>query len=807
MRTRGKRPKVFETKYFGLVIGFLAFLLFVAIGQGTVIISNLELKVLDFNFRLKNVVRQQRVQEGVTVEQRNPNISPDLLIIGIDDKSLERYGKWPFPRYREAYLVNAFARIKEQQMRERALFLDIFFIEPDRIAEDDALLVESIEDSSRVYVETVLTRQEGNASSETEYLQRQAILYEKHGTITNIEGDWTQIHSYRGLLPPLKPYARVSGGYGHANFEDDADEVFRRAALIARSSVLIGEIPLDELTVDTPLDRERFERLAWIDRDGIYHDVAYPVTLQVLDALRREMEKKAPLKAEDTDGDREPDTYYHVVRHYRDTFLPAITLSLALEYFHRDLSDIEVVLGRHIRIPSPEVYNPERDVWEPYRLIRSYPEYDEEGNLVREGEYEQLEEITIPINERGEMLINFMGVASSATPEGHQTFPVRSFSGYAGRAPAADPARWPPSLRVENKILMVGPFAKGIAEDEKPTPYGLMFGVEIHTNALNTIIMKKFLRYVPTWADLLVLLGMTLLAAFTVSRLSTIWSLVVSFLLMIVYFFAVSLVFELYNTILTLSAPILSVSFAMIFVTAYRVMTEERDKQRIREMFGKYVSPDVVEDMLENPPELGGVDKELTVFFSDIRGFTTLSEGMTPQELVNHLNEYLTAMTDIILDYQGTLDKYVGDEIMCFWGAPLPQEEHAFLACQCALRQMQVLGELNAQWSPERQINIGIGLNSGIMTVGNMGSLGRMNYTLTGDDVNLGARLEGTNKQYFTNIIMSESTYGLVSDRVVARELDNIRVKGKNRPVLIYELVDVPEGFDPPAQLKKSAKR
>ena len=215
-------------------------------------------------------------------------------------------------------------------------------------------------------------------------------------------------------------------------------------------------------------------------------------------------------------------------------------------------------------------------------------------------------------------------------------------------------------------------------------------------------------------------------------------------------------------------------------------------------MFGKYVSPAVVDQILENPPELGGVDKNLTVFFSDIRGFTTLSESMTPQELVNHLNLYLTAMTDIILEFNGTLDKYVGDEIMCFWGAPLPQENHAILACKCALKQMDALHRLNEGWPREKRINIGIGLNSGIMTVGNMGSLGRMNYTLMGDNVNLGARLEGTNKQYGTHVIISEFTYALVRDQVVVRELDNIRVKGKNKPVLIYELLDVKGGYDTP---------
>jgi len=210
----------------------------------------------------------------------------------------------------------------------------------------------------------------------------------------------------------------------------------------------------------------------------------------------------------------------------------------------------------------------------------------------------------------------------------------------------------------------------------------------------------------------------------------------------------------------------------------------------MKETFGKYVSPKVVDQLVDNPPELGGVDKQLSVMFSDIRGFTTLSENMTPQELVNHLNIYFTAMTDLILETGGTLDKYVGDAIMSFWGAPLPQEDHAIRACGCALRQIRKLREFNETWPPQKRINIGIGINSGIMTVGNMGSPVRMNYTLMGDNVNLGSRLEGTNKQYGTNIIISENTYDLVKEKFLCRELDNIRVKGKNKPVVIYELVD-----------------
>jgi adenylate cyclase len=804
-----KSSRFFETRYFGLLIGLVVFFLLLLISSQTVLISNLELNVLDFNFRLKNITRRTRVQEGVTLEQRNPKISPDILIIGIDDRSLDVFGRWPFPRYTEANLLNTFTKIQNQEERERVIFLDITFIEPS-VPEYDALLVRSIAENGRTILEPFLTRVPNPSGTEEEYFERQEILYRRYGKLTNIRGDWTQVESLYGILPPLKPYARAAHGYGHPNFVEDADQVYRKQPMLVKSSVLLEEIPLENLTPASLTEEERanFTRLVWIDREEVFHEVPYPLTGQEIENLRSTMEKRAPQRAEDTDNDNQPDRYYYVVRKYRDNFLPAITLVLALEYFNKDLSDVEVVLGKYVRIPSPQQFNMETQSWEPYQLLVRPAVVDGEGNMIRPAVTRQMDEIKIPINERGQMLVNFMGIGSSASPQGHQTFPVRSFAGYAARVPNADPQRWPRTMAVGNKILMVGAFAKGVAEDEKTTPFGLMFGVEIHANALNTILMDNFLHYVPEWANALILLVMALLTAFMASRLPTIWSLLLSVALVIVYFFAVMLVFDLYNRIVTLSAPILGVLLSFLAVIVYRIMTEEKDKRRIRDMFGTYVSPRVVDQIIDNPPELGGQDKDLTVLFSDIRGFTTLSESMSPQALVNHLNEYLTAMTGIILEYEGTLDKYVGDEIMCFWGAPLPQEDHAMLACQCALRQMEVLKELNEKWPPERRIDIGIGINSGIMTVGNMGSLQRMDYTLTGDNVNLGARLEGTNKSYYTNIIVSEYTFGLVQDRVIVRELDNIRVKGKNKPVLIYELVDVIDGLTPPAhaEAKKSGR-
>ncbi len=789
--------KFLETRYFGLIIGVFLFCLLISQNIGTNLITQIDQKMLDFNFRLKNTVTATNVQEGVSFVQPNPKISPDILIIGIDDKALARFGRWPFPRRRHADLVNAFSRIKNQADRERALFLDVFFIEPSETAEDDALLVSSIKNNGRVFLETVLTLDENPPGTAKEFFGRQQALYDNAGKITNITGDWLKVSTFLGTDSPLKPYAIATHGYGHANFLADQDQVYRRQPLVAKLSELEEEIPLDQLTVDQRLDRTNFERLAWIDKSNISHDIPYPLTAGALENLKRQMQMSAPQKVEESADGKTRKSFY-VVREYRDTFMPSITLALALEYMHKTTSDVEVVLGKYIRIPNPQMFNLDTQQWEPFKLTVRPAQYDKDGNLVKDGVFKTLPELRIPIDETGAMAINFMGPRSSANPEEHQTFPIRSYAGYAGTITSPDPAKWPATKKVGNMILMVGPFAQGMAEDEKPTPFGLMYGVEIHANALNTILMSNFLQFAEPWLQTLILFVIILLTALMVSRLSTIWSLVITVSLILVYFFVYLIVFEQYQTVLNFFGPALGIFLCFLAVIAYRTVFEERDKRRIRDMFGKYVSPAVVDEILQAPPELGGVDKELTVLFSDIRGFTSMSERMSSQELVNHLNLYLTAMTDLILEYKGTLDKYVGDEIMCFWGAPAPQEDHALLACKCALRQMEVLKRMNDAWPRERRIDIGIGINTGIMTVGNMGSIGRMNYTLMGDQCNLGARLEGTNKQYATSIIVSEYTYAQVKDKVVARELDVIKVKGKDRPVVIYELLDAIDGLEPP---------
>jgi len=229
-------------------------------------------------------------------------------------------------------------------------------------------------------------------------------------------------------------------------------------------------------------------------------------------------------------------------------------------------------------------------------------------------------------------------------------------------------------------------------------------------------------------------------------------------------------------------------------ITSFRVIHEEREKRKIRKTFSQYLSPGVIALIEKDPQKYirpGGEVRDLTVMFSDIRDFTTLSEGLTPDELVTLLNQYLGAMTDILFRNLGTLDKYIGDAIMAFWGSPYPQRDHAYGACCCALEMIAALEELNRKWAEQerRPIAIGIGLNTGPVNVGNMGSDKRLAWTVMGDNVNLASRLEGMTKQYRARVIISESTYDQVAHQFVAREVDRIRVKGKKQPVVIYELL------------------
>ncbi|OFW09576.1 MAG: hypothetical protein A3G20_00410 [Acidobacteria bacterium RIFCSPLOWO2_12_FULL_59_11] len=381
----------------------------------------------------------------------------------------------------------------------------------------------------------------------------------------------------------------------------------------------------------------------------------------------------------------------------------------------------------------------------------------------------------------GNVFINFAGPT--------QTYPYYSFADVAGGVT--------PKGTFQDKIVLVGASAIAVG-DIRPSPFSKQGypGVELHANVIDNLLHDNFLKrgFSEERTDLVVLLfvGFVMGILFVLQR-----PLVSSLLYAVALLGLLSFVFYQFSAHgrwLSLVLPATTLSLNYLGVTSYRVLFEEKEKRKVRGAFSQYVAPGFINQILKDPGrlKLGGEQVDLTVMFSDIRGFTSISEKLTPPELVELLNEYLTAMTEVVFQNRGTLDKYIGDAVMAFWGRPfLDLHDHATWACRAALQMSSQLQALNSGWKSQGRptMNIGIGINTGPMMVGNMGSQRRFNYTVMGDHVNLGSRVEGLNKEYGTQIIVTEFTYEYVREQFVTRELDLIRVKGKKKPVAIYELL------------------
>jgi adenylate cyclase len=345
----------------------------------------------------------------------------------------------------------------------------------------------------------------------------------------------------------------------------------------------------------------------------------------------------------------------------------------------------------------------------------------------------------------------------------------------------------------KDKIVLVGASATGIADLRTP-PYGVIDypGVEVHANVIDNMLHQDFLvRGVKQqlWDGILILLlGVPLGIWMALVTPRWMWFGIALFGPLI----AVNYYTFLRGWWLNFTIPALTLSANVLLVSLYRSLFEEKEKRRVRSAFGQYLSPEVIRRLLVNPQLVEPRKTDITVMFSDIRGFTTISEKLDAQDLALFLNQYLSDMTGLVFDNHGTLDKYIGDAVMAFWGAPFEEPGHAGRACNTALKMMERVREMQKKWEAEGKphLDIGIGLNTGVASVGNMGSALRYGYTALGDTVNLSSRLEGLNKDYGTHILVNETTYSATKeDGFVFRELDLIRVKGKLQPVAIYELI------------------
>ncbi len=661
----------FEKKhYIYLLIGLVCSILIFSLYSYTNIIDNFELLALNGMFKMRN----DPPNPMVDVVQRNPRLNGSIIVVGIDEKALEKFGQWPFDRRLYGKLLK-----RIQRSKPAAVFYDIFILEPN--LSQDTVFFNYLHETRdmKVIFDYPFEKKQGADFDKEKYKERFKLLEKKS---FEVPPDAKSIQDFNFGALPLPGVLRNITGAGHAVIMPDSDATFRKIPLVVK---------------------------------------------------------------------------------FNGRLYPQVAFLVALNYLQVPLKNVEFKVGEYVLLKNAKV-----------------PKKDEFGDVIGH----ETEDIKIPIDKEGKMLINFAGHPGEFNDKTQYLSFAEAFT--------IDPEYF------KDKILFIGAYAQGIAHDVWPTPHGHMYGIEINAFGLNTILQRDFLIEVPMWINFVIAVFLGLVIGLIVPRIKIWQSIVVIVVLVvslsIVVFF---LVFQGLNQIMLYWVPLLSIVLAFIGTLLYRILTEEKEKKFIKSRFSKYVSGSVVDELLKNPKalQLGGEDRFITVLFSDVRGFTTISEQLgEPQKLVALLNEYLSAMTSLIFKYDGTLDKYVGDEIMAFWGAPIPQEDHAYRACKSALVQIKYLYEvLHKKWDREKKpkMRIGIGINTGNMTVGNMGSESRMDYTLMGDNVNLGARLEGTNKVYTTSIIISEHTYEQVKDKVICRDLDIIKVKGKTKPVKIYELMDL----------------
>ncbi len=660
------------------------------------ILSGIETKLLDIRFLLRGPQKP----------------TGKVGILGIDEKSLQRLGRWPLPRklYEQA-LIN----LKKHGVKW--VGFDVAFSEAERaLLEDAEPQIKNLKSISNVKSAHSLKSFSDELGSMEEMLKASV-------------GD-------ESLARGVKNFQNVVMGYFYHTRKIDAEALganpFR--ALEVMSSSMIENVLLPD-----GKDLSFYPELAVA---GVVGNTPYLSKATTHFAFFNNQP--------DADAITRWATLLNVID---GKLMPSLALKLAAE----SLGRVPIVPFDELGIEEIMLVNPDND-----SDVIKIPT-DPEG--------------------RGRVLINHRG------PD--RTIPHYSFAdAYDNKFSDAE------AKAIKGKTLIIGPTATGI-NDQRPNPFdSVINGVENHAVVIDNIIRGDFLRRPKTiyFTELTIILAIGLIFSpillFARASLSGVIAL---FFLIGYYYFDKYYWFN--NGIWAyMGMPFIEISSLFISITFYKYITEEREKKKVRGAFSHYLSPDVIKQVLEDPEalKLGGEKRELTVFFSDVRSFTTISETLTPEKLSELMNEYFTPMTGIVLRSGGVLDKYIGDAIMAFWGAPLLIKDHADRAAKSSIMMLFELDRLKQEFAKRGlpKIDIGIGLNTGPMSVGNMGSHERFQYTVMGDSVNLGSRLEGITKEYGVKCIMSESTQRkLTNPNLLNRDLDDIRVKGKLEPVKIFELI------------------
>jgi adenylate cyclase len=640
----------------GLASAFITLALW---ALGLAFIHDIELKTVDARFRLRGA---------------RP-VSGDVVVAAIDSRSVDAFGRWPWPRTRMASLIDAL-----HAQGAKVVALDIVFAEPDPLdPANDAVLASAV-------------RRAGNVVLGYYFRKEQA--------------------RYRGAQ--AGPAGGAKDGQDLRPSPDDLAQRLKLAAPSLLSMVRISHMPrklegCDDVEPNIPEIAASSESMGFFsvqpDADGVVRRI--PLVMPCGQDFYGSLSLRAAQRALGN---------------------PPIAVDIA-EDGVRGLT-----IGR----------------------------------------------LDVPVDENGFLRVNFPG-----PPESIRHYPVVDI--IRGKVP-------PHALR--GKVVVVGPTELGI-EDFRPTPFSPVFpGVEIQADAVETLLHGPFIHRnnATTLIDivLVILIGVGLGALLgklpgAVHRAEALVG------AMVILVLGEELIFAKASLQLTTIYPAICVLLTYLGVAVYEAFGVERQGREIRRAFEKYVSPVVVEMMVRDPKRLvlGGERRDITILFSDIEGFTTLSERLPPEDVIQLLNAYLTPMTDIVFRELGMLDKYIGDAVMAIYGAPIDLPDHPDRACRTALAMQKALAELKDEAWFRRgwpDVKIRVGINSGPMVAGNMGSPVRLSYTAIGDGVNLASRLEAQNKSYGTRILISEFTRERLTAPFILREIDVVRVKGKEKAVRVYEL-------------------
>ncbi len=625
---------------------------------------------------------------------------PRIVIVDIDEKSIQQEGHWPWTRDRVARLVDQLF----DEYEIRLLGCDIIFSEPD---DQSALrIVDELRGDPAVPEQLRARLAERRAELETDRLFAESL----------IARDVVMGYSFR--------YQRGLGEEGRTGSLPRplvrSEQRARITVPFPRAYGYVGVLPvlMAEATTAGYLNKPL------IDTDGVTRRVA-------------------------------------LLTQYEDDLYASLGLAMALE-----------ILGRSIEFVGDPV----------------------DGVLGR-GEIEALalgegaNRVVVKVDHNAAMLIPYVGAPGSFAY-------VPATDVISGNADVS---------LLRDAIVLFGSSAAGLLDLHVTPVANAHPGIEVQATIIAGLLDGK-VQYRPDWArgvELFSLIAIALLVTLAIPRLTPSGqsTLLLGVAVIVVgsnlYFWSVS------NFVVPVAATLVFLLLTALLQLNYGFFIESRNKRRLSRTFGQYIPQELVDEMdeAEQGASIEGESREMSVLFSDVRGFTTISEGMEPQELTRFMNAFLTPITEIIHRHRGTIDKYMGDAVMAFWGAPLDDPEHARHAVGAGMEMIGRMHELRAEFQARGwpEVHIGVGVNTGMMNVGNMGSQFRLAYTVLGDAVNLGSRLEGQTKTYDVDFIVSESTALAVPDYVF-RELDRVRVKGKNEPVAIFEPLG-PRAALPPERL------